>query len=70
MSESMKATRAAVQIGSITVDAFMLPDGSYRMSLSQAANVLENLLEALSIFAIECFQTFTRRSSKHFRFFA
>lgn len=37
MSESTKATRAVVQIGSLTVDGFMLPDGSYRMSLTQTA---------------------------------
>lgn len=37
MSESIKATRASVQIGSIEVDGFMLPDGSYRMSQTQAA---------------------------------
>jgi len=37
MSESIKATRATVAIGDLTVDAFQLPDGSYRMSLSQAA---------------------------------
>jgi hypothetical protein len=36
----MKATRAVVQIGSFTVDGFMLPDGSYRMSQSQAANCI------------------------------
>jgi hypothetical protein len=37
VTESIRATRAAVQIGSITVDGFMLPDGSYRMSQTQAA---------------------------------
>ena len=37
MTESIKATRASVQIGSLTVDDFMLPDGSYRMSLTQTA---------------------------------
>ena len=37
MSESIKATRATVAIGALTVDAFMLPDGSYRMSQSGAA---------------------------------
>jgi hypothetical protein len=38
MSESIKATRANVAIGALTVDAFMLPDGSYRMSQTQAAD--------------------------------
>ena len=37
MSESIRATRAIVTIGHFTVDGFMLPDGSYRMSLTQAA---------------------------------
>ncbi len=40
MSESIKATRATVAIGALTVGAFMLPDGSYRMSLSQAAECI------------------------------
>ena len=34
---SVRATRAIVQIGSLTVDGFMLPDGSYQMSQTQAA---------------------------------
>jgi hypothetical protein len=37
MTDSIKATRALVQIGSLEVDGFMLPDGSYRMSLTQVA---------------------------------
>jgi hypothetical protein len=37
MSESTKATRATVAIGALTVDAFMLPNGSYRMSQAGAA---------------------------------
>lgn len=40
MSESIKATRTIVQIGSLTVDGFMLPDGSYRMSQTQAAEAV------------------------------
>lgn len=35
-----RATRATVTIGSLTVDGFMLPDGSYRMSQTQAAQVI------------------------------
>lgn len=35
MTESTKATRALVQIGSMTVDGFILPDGSYQMPLTQ-----------------------------------
>ena len=37
MSELIKAIRATVAIGGLTVDAFMLPDGSYRMSQAGAA---------------------------------
>ena len=37
MTESIRATRALVQIGSQQIDGFMLPDGSYRMSQTQAA---------------------------------
>jgi len=37
MTDSVKATRTTVQIGSISIDGFMLPDGSYRMSQTQAA---------------------------------
>jgi hypothetical protein len=40
MSESIKATRATVAIGGLTVDAFMLPDGSYRMSQIQASEAV------------------------------
>lgn len=40
MSESIKATRATVAIGALTVDAFMLPDGSYRMSQAGAASAI------------------------------
>ena len=37
MTDSVRAVRASVQIGSLMVDGFMLPDGSYRMSQTQAA---------------------------------
>jgi hypothetical protein len=40
MNESIKATRATIAIGDLSVEAFMLPDGSYRMSLSQAAECI------------------------------
>ena len=40
MSKSIKATRATVAIGDLTVDAFMLPDGSYRMSQTQLAEAV------------------------------
>lgn len=37
MTESVRAVRASVQIGSLTVDGFMLSDGSYRMSQTRIA---------------------------------
>ena len=40
MTESVKATRSSVRIGSLEVDGFMLPDGSYRMSQTQAAECI------------------------------
>lgn len=42
MSESVKAVRALVQVGNLTVDGFMLPDGSYRMSQTQAAECIQD----------------------------
>ena len=50
MTESIKATRASVQIGSLEVDGFMLPDGSYRMSLTQAALSVEKTAQGISNF--------------------
>lgn len=41
MTDSSKATRAEIQIGSLRVDGFMLPDGSYRISQTQAAEAVE-----------------------------
>lgn len=41
MTESIKATRALVQIGALEVDGFMLPDGSYRMSQAQVAQAVD-----------------------------
>ena len=41
MSDAVTATRAQIQIGSTAVDGFMLPDGSYRMSLSQVAESVD-----------------------------
>ena len=40
MSESIKATRATVAIGDLIVDGFQLPDGSYRMSQTGAADAV------------------------------
>ena len=36
----MKATRTTVTIGSLAVEGFMLPDGTYRMSQTQAAEMV------------------------------
>lgn len=41
MTDSVKATRATVTLGSIVIDGFMLPDGAYRMSLTQAAETVD-----------------------------
>lgn len=40
MSETAKAQRTNIAIGSLTVDGFMVPDGSYRMSQAQAAEAV------------------------------
>ena len=40
MTDATRATRTTVTIGSIQVDGFMLPDGSYRMSQAQAAQTI------------------------------
>jgi hypothetical protein len=37
MTTSDKTKRATVAIGSLSVDGFQMPDGSYRMSQTQAA---------------------------------
>jgi hypothetical protein len=50
MTESIKATRAPVQIGALEVDGFMLPDSSYRMSLTQAAECVEKNAQGISNF--------------------
>jgi hypothetical protein len=41
MTDSVKATRATVTIGSIIIEGFMLPDGAYRMSQTQAAEIIQ-----------------------------
>lgn len=50
MTESVRAVRAPVQIGSLTVDGFMLPDGSYRMSQTQAAECVGLKVQNISDF--------------------
>ncbi len=41
MTDSTRATRATVTLGALTLDGFMLPDGSYRMSQTQAAECVD-----------------------------
>lgn len=50
MTESVRAVRASVQIGSVTVNGFMLPDGSYQMSQTQVAKAVGLSQRNLSIF--------------------
>ena len=50
MAESVRAVRASVQIGSLIVDGFMLPDGSYRMSLTQADECVGKTAQGISNF--------------------
>ncbi len=40
MTEVSIATRATIQIGSLIVDGFRLPDGNYRMSLTQCSGAI------------------------------
>lgn len=40
MTESIKATRATVTIGNLTIEGFMLPDGHYQMSQTQTAEAI------------------------------
>ncbi|MEM7771614.1 MAG: hypothetical protein AAF327_14040 [Cyanobacteria bacterium P01_A01_bin.37] len=40
MSEVIKARRTEVRIGSLVVNGFMLPDGTYRMSQTQSAETV------------------------------
>jgi hypothetical protein len=40
-TESVRTVRASMPIGSVTVDGFMLPNGSYRMSQTQVAECVE-----------------------------
>ena len=41
MTDPTKATRAKIAIGDIEVDGFRLPDGSYRMSQRQIAEIVD-----------------------------
>jgi len=40
MTDLVKAKRTKVTLGSLTLNGFVLPDGSFRMSLSQAADAV------------------------------
>lgn len=50
MSEPVKAQRAIVRIGAIEIDGFMLPDSSYRMSLSQTGECVGKVAQGVSNF--------------------
>jgi excinuclease UvrABC helicase subunit UvrB len=50
MTESTKATRATVTIGNLAIDGFMLPDGGYRMSQTQAAEAVGLKVQNVSDF--------------------
>jgi hypothetical protein len=41
MTDLVKATRATVKLGTLTIDGFMLPNGEYRMSQTQAAEIIQ-----------------------------
>jgi hypothetical protein len=40
MAKSVRAVQTSVQIGSLTVDGFMLPDGFYRMTQTKVAEAV------------------------------
>ena len=40
MTDTVIATRSTITIGPLSVDGFMLPDGSYRMSQTQTAEAV------------------------------
>ena len=50
MSDTVIATRAAIDIGPLSIDGFMLPDGSYRMSLSQTGQCVGKTAQGISNF--------------------
>ena len=50
MSEPTKAVRAIVPLGAIEVEGFMLPDDSYRMSLTQGGQCVRKTAQGISNF--------------------
>lgn len=58
MTETEKAKRESVAIGSLRLEGFQMPDGSYRMSLSSAAAAVGlqawNTFDFLRSKAAEC----------------
>ncbi|MDF0556576.1 hypothetical protein [Kamptonema sp. UHCC 0994] len=50
MTELVKATRTPVVLGYLEIDGFMLPDGSYRMSLTQAGECVGKTAQGVSNF--------------------
>ena len=57
MTDSVRAVPASVQIGSLIVDGFMLPDGSYRMSQTQAAECVGKPARSTFDFAVKSPET-------------
>lgn len=50
MTDTVIATRATISIGPLSVDGFMLPDGSYRMSQADVARAVDLGRQSLSDF--------------------
>lgn len=50
MTDSTKATRADIQIGSLKADGFMLPDGSYRLDLNYVTSQVGSFVENFECF--------------------
>lgn len=59
MENSVKATRANIPLGSLTVNGFMLPDGPYEMSQTQAAKAVGKLeINAWRFLALKAIKSF------------
>jgi hypothetical protein len=50
MSQTYKAQRQVIQIGDISLEVAMLPDGSYRLSHTQATEVVDKNRNSMSRF--------------------
>ncbi|NJN62577.1 MAG: hypothetical protein HC795_14610 [Coleofasciculaceae cyanobacterium RL_1_1] len=57
----MKAKRATIAIGTMEIDVFQLPDGSYRMSQTQVAETIgQSERKRPRISSIKTSEIFTR----------